>query len=282
LRDMGRRWLRIAALLIVCGPASASAPDAQRFTAEIAARIAKAAPQVHVAIAGPLTLKLEGGPEGENQLNLDRILAFCAANSAEDCEGTKSRFVAAAVETATGDYTVTRERLRVVVRSADYARMVQDTLGKDGAMLVTRPVGDGLVAMLAADFPKTLSLVPLRDLAALHLSEAEAFELGRRNVLAHLPKLPTAADLKQRVIMIAGEDYDASLILADGWGQLAHDTDGKLFMTVASDNELVVGVADEEQIRRLRNAVAEDFRTAERGVSPEVYRWSEGGWVAVK
>jgi hypothetical protein len=279
---MIRQWLGLAALLIVSGPAPVSPPDAQRFTEEIAARIAKGAPKAHVTIAGPLTLKIKGGPKGEDQINLDRIQAFCATNSAEDCEATKTQFVTGAVEAATADYTITRERLRVVVRSVDYARMVQDTLGKDGGTLVTRPVGDGLVAMLAADFPNTLSLVPARDLAPLHLSEAEAFELGRRNVLAHLPKLPTAADLKQRVIMFNGEDYDASLILADGWGQLAHDTDGKLFMTVASDNDLVVGVADDEQARRLRAVAAEGFRAAERGISPEVYRWSERGWIAVK
>ena len=283
---MRSKWWRrflVPGLLLGGSPPCAAAPDPQALTAEMAARIAKAAPQVKVKVAGPLTLKLSGGPEGETELNLDRIAAFCAENPAEDCERAKVRFIAGAVEMATIDYKITRERLRVIVRPADYASTAEATLGQQGKSIVTRPVGDGLVAMLAADFPTTVSILNTRDLAALHLGADEAFELGRKNVLEHLPKLPKAADLRREAVMFADRDYEASLLLADGWPQLARATSGKLFVTVAADNRIVIGVVEDgEQVRRLREAVVEDFRAAERGISTEVYRWSEKGWIVAK
>jgi len=280
---MRQTTLAAAAVLLVAAVPALAKTEHEQLTAEMAGRIAQVAPDVKITIEGPLTLKLIGGPQGEAQINLDRIADFCAANAADECEASKAAFVKGVAEIATDALAVTRQNLRVIVRPADYAVAMQETIAAKGKKLVTRPIGDGLVALLAADFPSTTSLVATADLQALGLAEAEAFELGRRNVLEALPCLPTTAELQSKIIMIAGHDYDASLLLADGWRELAAQTNGKLFVTVADASQLVVGLTEDgDEAQRLRQITEEDFRSAERGISPKVYRWSEKGWLAVR
>jgi hypothetical protein len=280
---MLRRFIVAAVVFVLGVPPALAAPTPQQFTAEIADRIAKAAPALKVSIEGPLTLKLIGGANGEAQTNLDRIAAFCATASPDGCEASKARFVRGTVDMATNKYAPTRANLRVVVRSAEYGAAMQQVMDKSDRKLFVRPIGDGLVAMLAADFPDTTMMVSDADLEPLGLTGDEAFALGRSNVLATLPPLPGTAEIEGKVIAIADHDYDSSLLLADGWRQLAEQTGGKLFVTVANATLIVIGTAeDDDAVHRLRPAVEADFRAAERGISPEVYRWTEAGWRAVK
>jgi len=255
--------------------------DPQQLTEEMAARIAEVAHGVKMAIEGPLMLRVVGGPQDGGQINLDRIADYCAVNLAEDSEKAKAAFVESAAEWATSDYGVTRDSLRVVVRAADYAEAVQEVMVEGGNVPVLRLIGEGLVALLAADQPKAVSIVALADLEPLGLAESEAWEIGRRNVLSMLPELPEKAELERDWIEFGGQDYCASLLIAEGWKNLAEQTNGKLFITVAADNLVVAGLVDEgDVLRKLRLAVEEDFECAERGISPNVFRWSDKGWTA--
>jgi len=273
------RALAAAAALFAAGPAFARPVDANALTAEMARRIGEAAPALKVTVAGPLTLSLKGGAIGEGQFNLDRLAAFCAENEAADCEALKAAMVKGAVETATSDRKVTPERLRVAVRARAYLDAVQQGAAARGGLL-RRPLAEGIDAVLLADFPSSAAMLGPADLAPLGLTEADAFALGRRNVLARLPKLPTAAELDGAVVVIAGEDYDASLLLADGWAQLARAAGGGLFAVVPDDNRLIVGTMAE--LPSLRALAANGFRAAQRGISPDVLRWSDKGWVKAK
>jgi hypothetical protein len=278
-----RRMMIALATLPLLAAASPVVVNHDQLTSEVATRIAKSAPNVKVSIQSPLTLKLIGGVHGEATIHLDRVASFCAANSPEDCEAQKTQFIEGVAEGATNEFPVTRDNLRVVVRSAEYAAAMQEALGKGGRKLVTRPVGDGLVALLASDNPKTTRMVATADLEPLGLSEQNAYEMGRKNVLATLPKLPTAAELERGILVFAGQDYDASLLLADGWKELAEQTKGRLFVSVTSDNFVAAGVAEDgDMVRQLRSAAEAGFRSADRAISPEVFRWGDTGWRAAR
>ena len=282
---MSFRYLVAAmvALLAAIGSSCHAAPiDPGPFTREMAARIMQAAPQAKVEIAGPLTLKLNGGTQNETQVNLDRIADFCAHNDAQDCETSKARFAAGTASMIVTDYKVTRDNLRAVVRSPDYASGMQEAV--KAKKLPVFPLAEGLVVMIAADFPSTTQLVDMEALAPVSRDVKAALEIARTNVLTKLQKVPTAAELqKQGVILMAGRDYESSLLLADGWGDLARSTDGALFVAVPGDNEVVVGLASDDQtLQRLRVLVAEDYRSAERPVSPYIYRWETKGWAVAR
>ena len=84
-------------------------------------------------------------------------------------------------------------------------------------------------------------------------------------------------------IVLTGKDYISSILLADGWSDLARMTGGALFVAVPGDNEVVVGLAkDDETIKRLNPVVIQDYQSAERPVSPYIYRWATTGWAIAR
>jgi uncharacterized protein YtpQ (UPF0354 family) len=277
-------WLvSIAAMVAV--PAAAASPGAD-FTQDMLARIHTLAPSVALEVAGPLTLHVVDGPQAGGQINFDRVAAFCEHNDAAACEEQKQKFAAGmAASLVTTDYTVTRERLRVVVRSEQYATEANAELGagKSGP-LVSAPLAAGLDLVLAADFPQTTRLVKEGDLKTLGLTREQAIAFGTKQVLAALPPLPDAKALASAVIVIPGQDYGASYLLAsDQWRSRAGTVTGVLWIAVPADERVVVGVArSEEELSKLKPVVAQDYSTAPRGISPSIFRWTDRGWLPLK
>ena len=143
-------WL-VSIAVMVAVPAAAASPEAA-FTQDMLARIHTLAPSVALEVAGPLTLHVADGPQAGGQINFDRVAAFCEHNDAAACEEQKQKFsTGIAASLVTTDYAVTRERLRVVVRSAQYATEANAELGagKSGPLVIA-PLAAGLDLVLAA------------------------------------------------------------------------------------------------------------------------------------
>jgi hypothetical protein len=286
----GFRWIAglagLAATLGAGAAAAAARPlEPEAFTAEMARRIGREAPALGIAVAGPLSLRMTAGPAAGAQLNLDRVAAVCAEGSAADCEAMKARFIAGALGMGAADTSVTRDQLRVAVRSSDYADGVQQRLAQRGKTLLRRPIGEGLEAILIADFAASASLLDRSALEPLGLAEAEAFEAGRRNVLSRLPDPPSADEIdgEGKMIVLSGDTHEASLLLSDKWARLARATGDRLVVLVPDDSRLIVGTASgPSELARFRQLAANDYRTAHRGISPDVLRWSEKGWVKAR
>lgn len=277
-------WL-VSIAVMVTVPAAAASPEAD-FTQDMLARIHTLAPSVALEVAGPLTLHVVDGPQAGGQVNFDRVAAFCEHNDAASCEEQKQKFaVGIGASLVTTDYAVTRERLRIVVRSEQYATEANAELGagKSGPLVIA-PLTAGLDLVLAADFPQTTRLVNEGDLKTLGLTREQAIALGTEQVLAALPPLPDAKALASTVIVIAGQDYGASYLLAsDQWRSRASSATGVLWIAVPADERVVVGVArSEEELSKLKPVVAQDYSTAPRGISPSIFHWTDGRWLPLK
>ena len=282
----GRTWLSSIAILLMAIPVAAATPPEPDFTKDMLGRIHKLAPNVGLEVAGPLTLHVIDGPQAGGQINFDRVVAFCEHNDAVPCEEQKQKFATGiAASLVTTDYAVTRERLRVVVRSELYATEANTELGagKSGPLVIA-PLAAGLDLVLAADLPQTTRLVNEGDLKTLGLTRDEAIALGAKQVLAALPPLPDAKALASAVIVIPGQDYGASYLLAtDQWRSRARTLTGVLWIAVPADERVVVGLArSEEELSKLKPVVAQDFATAPRGISPLIFRWTDGRWLPLK
>jgi uncharacterized protein YtpQ (UPF0354 family) len=279
-------WLCSLVGLVITCPMAAAAPAEADFTKDMLTRINKLAPNVMLVVTEPLSVRVLEGPQAGSQINFDRINAFCEKNDAALCEEQKDSFATAiAASFVEMDYSVTRERLRVVVRSEEYVAKANSELvtGTSGPLVIV-PLIAGLDLVLAADFPETTRLVSEGDLKALGLTPKQAIALGTEQVLAALPPLPEAKSLASTVIMIPGQDYGASYLLAtDKWQSLAKDVKGVLWVAVPADDKVVVGVArNENELSKLKPVVAEDYATAARGISPLIFRWTERGWQPLK
>jgi len=270
----------LAAVLIT--PAAA----AQSLRDETVAAVHAAVPDAVITIVDPLSIKVKRPSGHEIQINLDRITSFCDANSADDCAAEKQHFLAGIVEGLTIDDTVAPTQLRLLVRGNDYiAAYVRETasLGKDAEPPdppVTMNFAEGVSLILAADFPTTTRMVNASTLKTLGLNRDQAFALGTRQVLASLPKIPTAEELDGKLMSFPDLDYGASMLLEpDRWRSLAVATGGRLFVAIPADNDVLIGtVESDEDLRKLEKLVADSYAAAGRGISPFVYRWSPSGW----
>ncbi|MGN6820765.1 MAG: hypothetical protein ACTHJR_19075 [Sphingomonas sp.] len=252
---------------------------------QVVMRVYRSLPDAAITIVNASTLKIKPAGRSETTISLDRIRDFCSVNDADACRGEEDKFAEGIVEMATSDYAITRDRLRVIVRDTAYVRGSAATLAaKKGSIPVNAPLAEGISLVLAADFPNTTSLVGDESLKPLGLDGQAALALGTDQVLKDLPSLPSLDEVKGKILVISDYDYGASMLLRpERWRALAEGTNGMLFVAVPSDNNVLIGtVPPDASLAKLRELVSQDYATASRGVSPLIYRWSPGGWVAAK
>jgi hypothetical protein len=279
---MFRFAVAIASLAVAfAGCAEARRVDPAALTREMAATLRQKLPSAKITIEGPLTLKVEGDVSMAGQVNLDRVFAFCSENAAADCAVMKRDFVSGIVESQS-ETVVTKASLRLVVRPQEYVDEMQVamTAAGKGQRVISIPVADGLAAVLMADFPRSARTVSSDDLPDLSLEQEEALTLAKAQLLRALPPLPAAAEVRKTLTGVTDVDYAASIMLSDGWDALAKEVGPGLFLAIPDDRFALIGVADgTAAIAKLRSMVADDFKRAQRGISPEIYRRMGGKWV---
>jgi hypothetical protein len=285
---IARAWLALAALAAALAtpvPAAAQQPDEAAFTRDVAERLRAALPGRPFTVAGPLEIRVEAEGYESMTVNVGRIWNFCATAPADECEASRAQFVesvAGAVAEAPGP--VTRAQLRVAVRHADFCREL-DRFARDAARSpVHRPgPAPGLCAVMMADYPTRMRTVAGEDLDALGLAADAAWPLAEGQTLAGLPAPDRLEGLDRSLVAVADMDYVPSLLLdAEGWRRAAA-ANGELIMAVPSDGFLIVGRrALVEDLAGMRRATQQGFDTAERGISPLVYRWTDAGWATVE
>lgn len=282
----------LLSLLLAASSAACSAngdPQAV-FTADLAARFTAAYPGVRVKIAGPLTLQV-GDDSDPLTTNLDRIYNVCRANAADICEISKSEFVTNSAQTiaAQKDPAITaprRENLRLLIRAASYCaesdRAVQSAATP--STLVYAPFTADTCILLMFDFPTSRRSASLEDLRTLGLTRDAAWEIAQAQVLSPLPKL-ASLDVEENAINAFADMSDITSLLLDkaGWAALAAKHPGKQVIVTMPDDGLLtlLIVGTKFGFDWVKTSARETFESAQRGISPLVYRWNETGWVAV-
>jgi len=85
---------------------------------------------------------------------------------------------------------IDKDAVRIVIRSSDYIKHAQASLGADAAGLQLRPLVTGLMAVVVLDAPRTIRPVTDGDRKKLGLSQEQLFELGATNIRATLNRFP--------------------------------------------------------------------------------------------
>jgi hypothetical protein len=279
-----KRHVAVVLASVLWATSACAAPTADdALTKEMASRISKRVAPAKVRIVGPLTLAVSKDGKEALTINIDRVAEFCRTNQQQDCEDLKSRFVAATLD-ADADGAISRTNLRLVVRASDYVEGVSSMFAETpGKVPLTGKFVQGISLVLLADFPKTARATNADDLRALALNREEAWAIGRKNMVDHLPALPTPKALSGGLIAIENMDYAASIMLADGWDDLSAAVGPGLFVAVPDDNFALIGVEnDAARLTKLKELVRDHFGRAQRGVSPLIYRRVDGNWVPIE
>lgn len=248
------------------------------FTDRVAALLRARLGDGAVVVAEPLTLKI-----GELQANLDRVNAFCRANAA-GCNAELERYVQAIVDMQQqAAAPPSREALRLVVRTAEFAEGAAGTsaaAGKTG--FIRRPVAEGLVAMLMLDSPRSARLVSEADCQALGLSADEAYALGLANLQRQLLPLAQAGKpvAPGAFGTLEGDFYESGrVLLHESWAGLARGQKGVLIVALPAKNLILYSADDSPAgLAALRTLARESARRSPGPLSEVLLRWSPSGW----
>jgi uncharacterized protein YtpQ (UPF0354 family) len=255
--------------------------DQAGFTDFVAGRLRAEIGDSSVVTLGPLTLKLGG-----LQANLGRIYAFCNNNAAR-CSVEVENYVKGTAETYKAQNApISREAIRVVVRTTQYVQQTQGSFPPDTPALLSKSFVDGLVLLPVLDSPRTLRLLNIKDLQTLGLTEEEIQQLGLANLRSSLKPLMEVAKVAVTgsIGQLIGDSFNPSrLALFDTWAPLAEAQGGKLIVVApASDAVLYVGDDSPIALDALRSLAHKVMSKAPHPLSEVLLRWKPTGWEVVR
>jgi hypothetical protein len=272
----------VSLLALVAGLLLAGPPAQDAFRADMIQRLKRDHPAHRFQpAADPLSIQRDlGSKDEEATLNLHNLHAYCGAVDVPACDSAKAEW---ARRVMLAPVPVTRASLRLMVRNADYVAFANNPAGGGGAsgqpLLFSRPIGDDLFLLVASDAPETIQMVGFSQAAALKMSEAEVWAAAGANMAAILPELPDAASLRREAAGIEGIPFGSAMLgRTDHWRKVAKDSGGELFVTVVSDDFLMVALASDTNVARFAPTVSKDCAEAPRCISPHIYRFRAGGW----
>lgn len=267
----------------MAGPAHAAPTSPEAFAQAMTAMIRKELPDQTLTgdPADPLHVKIvKTATTEERHFYFDRIYRFCQQATPTDCEATKRQFVKALV---TIQPPPAANHLRYAVRNAAYIDGIRamDREHSGSGIGLVRPIGDDLYMVLVIDAKDTISIIGTKTLNDLGLSEEVAWDLAMAQTRAVIPRLPEASAVRKQWQGYEGKEYLGSLLaLTDDWAELAQAVGPDLFVTVVSDQLVIIGVLPPGQrLNDLAKAVAADCQTQQRCISDHIYRFRDGKWV---
>jgi hypothetical protein len=243
------------------------------FTAAVADAFREAS-VLSVEVLAPRRLRVRG-PRGETQPLLDNLWAFTQAASPADRVARVEQQVAASVETHTiGDAPLGVDAILPLVRDEVYRSQLQGEVPG-------RPLVADLWVFYGFDSPRNVRVVSEPDRARLGLSLEELHATALRNLRAAFPSVATSdADAAGTRILLAGGDYDASLLLLpEIWRAQARGMRGPL-VAVAPTRD-VVAFADGANERAVETLLLRAHLLHERGdrlISRTMLRWQDPDW----
>ena len=274
----------VAGLACLAAPSQAQESKDEAFARDLLPQFAAAFPGADVSVADDDPLQvIVTGLEGwdDARINLHRIHAFCATATADECTAVSSEYIA---NVAYRPPPPAAADLRVLVRDAAYLANIRETFGASGAMPYHRPIGEDLFAILAFDSPRAILLAMPQTVTELGLTEEEAWRLGRGQTLAILPALPDGEGLRTNAALFQGAGFLPSMLAeTEAWRAIAAAAGPDLFATAVADDSVFFGVMPGgPMLDGFRLTVEEDCAAQARCVSPNIYRFRDGGWVIAR
>jgi len=276
----------LAATLVLSLASPALAEDIPRdevgFSDYVASRVNAELPDAHAVVKDPLVLQLGG-----IQANLGRSFGYCKRNP-DGCAMEVSGIVKAIAETYRAQNApITRDSIRVVVRTAAYVEQVQSSLGAAAPTLLPTPFVSGLVLLPVVDTPTTFVFLNTDTLRKLGLTKTEAQQLALTNTRAALESKPLMDVAKVagpgRIGQLIGDFfYPSRLALFDTWAPLAKAQGGKLIVVAPATDTVLYSSDDSRAAIDALRAMARHLMTqAPHPLSDILLRWTPTGWQVV-
>lgn len=250
------------------------------FTEYMSQAVQREVGEIPVSVKGPLTLSV-----GTSQVNLDRVFAFCQKNESA-CALESERYIKGVSQVIkTQNAPIEKSSIRLVVRSSEYIKSAQASLGENAPVIQIRPLVNGLVAVAVQDTPRAIRPLNDRDLKKLEVSQEQLFELGAQNLRGALkPLTETAKPVSSGQIGTMPLSFDevGRVVLHDDWAVLAKSQNDILLVTLpTTDTVLYISEATPRAIDALRTLARKIAGKSPNPLSPAIIRWTQEKWEVV-
>jgi hypothetical protein len=243
------------------------------------------APEAAAAVIGPLTLQLSarGSDKNDLRISLERIWAVCQSNP-DGCEAATRDFVTKSVRTLRmRSQPAARDQIVAIVRPRAYVDRVG---GPSAPNTLIAPLFDDLFVLYMVDLPGSLRSLATTELDALAIDRGQLPALAVQNLttrLGHLSDALANAAPGAFNVLRSGNVFESSrLLVGDEWAALATKAGKPVIVGAPSGDVLLVAIGPTgDQLASMRDTVGQMFATAQRPVSPRLYRWATTKWAVV-
>jgi uncharacterized protein YtpQ (UPF0354 family) len=258
------RWLFaviIGGFLVCAAQAETLAPQA--FTETFVQRLKAAWPDIKVTIKGDLLVQAEG-PNGRT-LDLSLTNLYPIYRSDPDRLNETIRDYVAKISPPRGSpatsVALDRTRIVPVIKDRPWLEEVNDKIraqvGKDAPLMASEHFNKELVIVYALDDSKGMRFLQAHEVAGIERGELRTLAL--ENLLRIMPKTQMATNGRFGM-MIAGGDYEASLLLYDNiWTDGTVKVKGDIVVAIPMRGMLLVtGSQDRAGLQAMREIVAKN------------------------
>jgi uncharacterized protein YtpQ (UPF0354 family) len=256
---MWRVLLILGAILIGGDAHAADLIGPPAFTAVVARAVGEALPSAKVTVTG--ILHLETRIPGGDAIDTDLRNAYqLYVRDPQHLDEVVRQRVAGLVESVRSTQTnppLDRSRIVPVLKTTAWVEGIQQLRkAAPGTRLLTEPFNSELMIVYAEDRTSSMRFLMMRDDVG---DRSELHHLALANLHRLLTKIEVRQGASGVLLVSAGGDYEASLLLADSiWSSGQIKVDGDIVVAVpAKDALLVTGSHNTPGIAKLRALAAE-------------------------
>jgi uncharacterized protein YtpQ (UPF0354 family) len=269
-----------AAMVLLAGPSRAEPLNPQAFTAAFAKAAATAMPDAKVTVTGELstdTRSAKGETTTSDLHNAYRVYL----GRPQDLETVIANYVRILVDAIrVGDNPgLDRSRIVPVLKPTAWLEGIRKDRQSQGIVDAPEPLTETynseLIIAYAEDRPSSIRYLTTRD--DVGGDRVKLFVLALGNLHRLLPKIEMRQGADGILLIEAGGDYEASLLLADNiWSSRQIQVDGDIVAAVpAKDALLVTGSHNRTGLKKLR-AIAAELAAGPYGLSSALFVYRDG------
>lgn len=276
---MKRLLFSLCLVSLSTGLASAQGPGiADRLAAEIRAVL----PGASVAVPDPYGLDITFAGQTRS-VGIGSVHSACAQGAA-NCDAAIRDYAQRAASYMLETAPISRDQLRIVVRSRSYLDRMAAQMGSTQGFVVEPLVGD-LLSVCYRDLPNGRRPLSPTDLQTLQLDQSVALTACKTNSQSGLAPLSTLWNaLPQQGIGVVrnGDDATGYLAAPADWQPLAEQLGGLIVAVPSVDTVLYARGSNAIDVDALATLARQMHAQASVPVSAQVFRWTDHGWVAVQ
>lgn len=273
----------LAALGLCSGCSKSDVLTPTQFTNEFAHELRTASPGLRVEVVKDMELKVTTADGRESTSFLDNAYDTYKLDPKSKQEVIK-KFVAAGLETIATlgkSEPVDRKLIVPVIKDRPWLEETRQALAARGATKfpehVYEDLNADLIILYAEDSPKNIRYVGPKDLEDAHIERKELRTLACENLKRLLPKIERHGT-NGLFMMVAGGDYEASLLLLDSiWVDIKKEVHGDVVVAIPSRDLLIVtGSEDSQGIEKVKKIVEDSFAKGAYRLTKKLFVFREG------